>query len=309
MSSVKKLSMIVSEKDSGKRMDVLISTALPDQSRSFISDMIRNGDILVNGQSRKPAYKLKAGEEIICQIPDPEPLSVKAQDIDLDIIYEDDDILVVDKKPGMVVHPAPGHVEGTIVNAVLHHCSDLGAIGGKIRPGIVHRLDKDTSGLLVIAKNDMAHQHLALQFKARTIHKEYLAVVHGNIEKNSGRISLSIGRHPTDRKKMSVISRRGRIAETLWAVIERFKDATLLSVVLKTGRTHQIRVHCSAMGNPIVGDAVYGGTRKKTPCADRQMLHAWKTGFIHPRNEQAINLEAPVPDDMRILIENLQKQV
>lgn len=306
---IRSLQMIVSKQDSGKRMDVFISTALPDQSRSFVSDMIRKGDILVNGQIRKPAYKLKAGEEIIAQIPEPEPLSVKAQDISLDIIYEDNDILVINKKPGMVVHPAPGHLEGTIVNAVLHHCSDLGGIGGKLRPGIVHRLDKDTSGLLVIAKNDMAHQHLALQFKARTIHKEYLAIVHGNIEKNSGRISLSIGRHPTDRKKMSVISRRGRIAETLWIVKERFKDASLLSVILKTGRTHQIRVHCSAMGNPIVGDAVYGGTRKKTPAADRQMLHAWKTGFIHPRTEQLISLEAPMPDDMRILIENLQKEI
>ncbi|NJL58642.1 MAG: RluA family pseudouridine synthase, partial [Desulfobacteraceae bacterium] len=179
----------------------MIANLMPDRSRSYVAEMIRTGNIRVNHQTIKPAYKLKAGDKIVGAIPAPEPLTIEAQDIALDIVYEDHDLLVIDKAPGMVVHPAPGHSEGTIVNAILHHCPDLGEIGGKIRPGIVHRLDKDTSGLLVIAKNDMAHQHLAHQFKARTLHKEYLAIVHGNMEKNSGVISLPIGRHPTDRKK------------------------------------------------------------------------------------------------------------
>ncbi len=305
MSSCRQFHIIVPETDSGKRTDIVAASLISGLSRSYAAELIRNGDIRINGQIVKPAYKVRAGDDIIASIPDPEPLNIEAQDIKLSIVYEDDDLLVIDKACGMVVHPAPGHSEGTIVNAILHHCSDLGEIGGKIRPGIVHRLDKDTSGLLVIAKNDMAHQDLALQFKARTLHKEYLAVVHGNMEKNSGTILLPIGRHPTDRKKMSVISSRGRTAETLWSVKERFGNADLLSLTLKTGRTHQIRVHCAAVGHPIVGDTVYG-SRNKTLTANRQMLHAWKLQFAHPRTGESVSFEARIPDDMNHLIKTLR---
>jgi 23S rRNA pseudouridine1911/1915/1917 synthase len=307
MLSVHQFRVIVSKEDLGKRSDIVIANLMPDRSRSYVAEMIRAGNIRVNHQIIKPAYKLKAGDDIVGLIPAPEPLTIEAQDIALNIVYEDHDLLVIDKACGIVVHPAPGHFEGTIVNAILHHCPDLGEIGGKIRPGIVHRLDKDTSGLLIIAKNDMAHQHLALQFKARTLHKEYLAIVHGNMEKNSGVISLSIGRHPTDRKKMSVISRYGRVAETLWTVTERFNAADILAITLKTGRTHQIRVHCAAVGHPIVGDAVYG-SRNKTLTADRQMLHAWKLRCVHPRTGETVHFEAPIPDDMNRLIESLQTE-
>lgn len=305
MSSCRQFHIIVTEHDSGKRTDIAVPSFISELSRSYAAELIRNGDVRINGQIVKPAYKVKAGDEIIASIPAPQPLSIEAQDIELSIIYEDDDLLVIDKAPGMVVHPAPGHSEGTIVNAILHHCSDLGKIGGKIRPGIVHRLDKDTSGLLVIAKNDTAHQHLALQFKARTLHKEYLAIVHGNMERSSGVISLPIGRHPADRKKMSVISSRGRTAETLWSVKERFGNADLLSVTLKTGRTHQIRVHCAAVGHPIIGDTIYC-SRNKTITADRQMLHAWKLRFVHPLTGESMSLEARVPKDMNHLIETLE---
>lgn len=294
----------VFEQDCGRRVDVFLASFLSDRSRAFISELIRNGDILVNGQLKKTAYKLKTGDDIHGRVPDPEPVKIQAQPIDLNILYEDKHLLVVDKAAGMVVHPAPGHFEGTIVNAVLHLCPDIGEIGGEIRPGIVHRLDKDTSGLLVIAKNDSAHRHLAMQFKARTIRKQYLALVHGCPEKNTGTISLPIGRHPTDRKKMSVISRKGRVAETLWSVTEQFEDASLLTVGLKTGRTHQIRVHCAAIGHPIIGDMVYGA-RKKLPSVLRQMLHAWRLEFEHPQTHQRISFEAPIPQDMTQLIRSL----
>lgn len=306
--------MRVCEQDCGKRADVFLVSFLSDRSRAFISEMIRKGDICVNGQRKKPAYILKTGDNIEGCIPDPEPADIEAQPIALDILYEDEHLLVIDKAAGIVVHPAPGHAQGTIVNAVLYHCPNMGEIGGKIRPGIVHRLDKDTSGLLVIAKNDAAHQHLAMQFKARTIQKQYLALVHGCPERNAGTISLSIGRHPTDRKKMSVISRKSRIAETVWTVTERFSEASLLMVGLKTGRTHQIRVHCAAIGHPIIGDTVYGG-RKKSHSPDisvllqavsRQMLHAWHLEFEHPRTHQPLCFEAPIPQDMKTLIENLR---
>lgn len=307
MSVNHKFCVRVSEQTCGKRTDIFLVSFLPERSRAFISEMIRKGDILVNGQCKKPAYILKAGDTIEGGIPDPEPADIEAQSIDLDILYEDDHLLVINKAAGMVVHPAPGHAQGTVVNAVLYHCPNMGEIGGKIRPGIVHRLDKDTSGLLVIAKNDAAHQHLAMQFKARTLQKQYLAIVHGCPDRNAGTISLSIGRHPTDRKKMSVVSRKSRVAETVWTVRERFKEASLLSVGLKTGRTHQIRVHCAAIGHPIIGDTMYGSRKKDIfQAVLRQMLHAWHLEFEHPHTCQRICFEAPIPQDMTYLIENLR---
>jgi 23S rRNA pseudouridine1911/1915/1917 synthase len=243
---------------------------------------------------------------------DPEPL-------DIDILFEDPDLIVVNKPPGLVVHPAPGHATGTLVHGLLHHCPDLEGIGGELRPGIVHRLDKDTSGALVVAKNASAHRDLAKQFKSRKVKKKYLALVHGEMESDSGVISLPVGRHPVDRKRMSTASRKSRTAETSWRVKERFGGATLIDLNLKTGRTHQIRVHCAAVNHPIVGDAVYGRRRRRKVITngnefsniiksiDRQMLHARRLEFNHPDKATLVSVEAPVPQDIQAVIHALRK--
>jgi 23S rRNA pseudouridine1911/1915/1917 synthase len=243
-------------------------------------------------------------------------VSLEPQPIDLDILYEDGDLVVINKQPGLVVHPAPGHASGTLVNALLHHCPDLAPIKGEIRPGIVHRLDKDTSGLIVAAKNSHSHSQLSAQFAARKVRKTYLALVCGQPAEDAGRLELPVGRHATDRKRMSTASRRPRAAVTEWNVSRRFPGLALLELDLKTGRTHQARVHCSAMGHPIAGDPVYGGRKAlkqlPRPVADlmqgvsRQMLHAWRLAIFHPRSKAAMRLEAPVADDMRGLLERLE---
>jgi 23S rRNA pseudouridine1911/1915/1917 synthase len=237
----------------------------------------------------------------------------------LDILFEDSDLLVINKAAGLVVHPAAGHATGTLVHGILHHCPDLEGIGIEKRPGIVHRLDKDTSGIMVVAKTSRAHHELSRQFKARSIHKNYLALVAGSPKTDGGCIDLPVGRHPVERKKMSTRSKRGREALTLWRVFEKFTGAALLDIELKTGRTHQIRVHCQAMGFPIIGDSVYGwkGALKKTAAGNaalqaafknvkRQMLHAYRLGFNHPVNGKALSFEAPLPADMALLLEQLR---
>ena len=236
----------------------------------------------------------------------------KPEPIPIDILYQDNDIIVLNKQPGMVVHPAPGHYSGTLVNALLYHCPELEGIGGEIRPGIVHRLDKDTSGVMVVAKNSVAHHDLALQFKLRHIKKKYLALVYGRMQSESGTVSLPIGRHPVDRKKMSIHSRKSRMAETTWRVRKRFSRATLVELGLKTGRTHQIRVHCAAIKHPVVGDSVYGGRKvEKNTTNDllrsvpRQMLHAWQLEFTHPTKQKTLCFEAPIPPDMTDILDNL----
>ncbi len=310
-------SIIAEERSAGQRLDVLIASLLADCSRSHAAALIRNGMIQVGTEPRKPGYRVQFGDRIRGNIPPPDPPVFRPEPIPLHVIYEDGDIILIDKPAGFVVHPAPGHADGTLVNALLHHCPDIGGIGGEMRPGIVHRLDKDTSGILVAAKNASAMAHLAEQFQARSVRKKYLALVHGETEKDTGSINLPIGRHPADRKKMSVISTKGRAAETLWHVRKRLPESTLLDIDLKTGRTHQIRVHCTAIGHPLVGDPVYGSRipKRHSPeilsllkTVSRQMLHAWQICLIHPGTGEEISFEAPVPLDMAQLISCLEER-
>ena len=306
----------VNPTDSGKRLDLYIAALIPECSRSVATTLIRNGTIRVQGAVKKPGYRVKAGDEVRGHIPSPAPVLYKPEPIPIDILFEDDHIIVVNKPPGLVVHPAPGHHSGTLVNGLLHHCPFLEGIGSARRPGIVHRLDKDTSGVLVIAKNDRAHQHLAKLFKSRRIRKKYLAVVYGAMKSDSGTVSLPIGRHTTDRKKMSTRSRKPRVAETAWRIRERFGPASLIELDLKTGRTHQIRVHCSAIHHPVVGDSIYGrkNTWKNVAHAQdlfgsikRQMLHAWRLEFTHPATQETVCFEAPLPKDMQDVIAALRR--
>jgi 23S rRNA pseudouridine1911/1915/1917 synthase len=247
-------------------------------------------------------------------MPEPKPSEFMPESIPLQILYEDADIVVINKPPGLVVHPAPGHATGTLVNALLHHCPDLSGIGAELRPGIVHRLDKDTSGTLVVAKNAVAVDHLATQFKNRTVIKDYLALIYGEMLTETGTVRMPIGRHPVDRKRMSTRSRKGREAETGWRVARRWHGCSLLELRLKTGRTHQIRVHCAAIGRPIVGDPVYGGRKAavgsgavpaRLSSARRQMLHAWRLEIVHPRSGEPMRFESPLPEDMQRLIAEL----
>lgn len=308
--------ILVEGPDSGQRLDLLVSSHISDCSRSAAANLIRAGKIRVQGVTQKPGYRVRPGDEIRGYFLLPEPLSFKPEPIEIDILFEDKNIIVLNKQPGMVVHPAPGHYTGTLVNGLLYHCPDLEGIGGKLRPGIVHRLDKDTSGVLVVAKNARAHYNLSLQFKSRKIKKEYIALVYGEIGTDEGIIELPIGRHPVDRKKMSTHSRKSRSAETLWRVKERFKSTTLVEINLKTGRTHQIRVHCAAINHPIVGDTVYGGQKawKKVGSENdlltlvpRQMLHAWRLGFVHPETGSMVSFEAPISQDFEQLLEALRQ--
>jgi 23S rRNA pseudouridine1911/1915/1917 synthase len=296
--------------------DVFLAASLPGCSRSFACHLIASEHVRVNGRIQKPGYRLKAGDVVSGHIPAPQPVGYLPEPIPLEILYEDPDIVVINKPPGLVVHPAPGHTSGTLVNALLYRCPDLGGIGAVLRPGIVHRLDKDTSGTLVVAKNAAALEHLAGQFKNRTVRKDYLALVQGAMAADSGTIRLPIGRHPVDRKRMSTRSRRGREAETGWRVARRLGGFTLIELRLKTGRTHQIRVHCAAIQRPIVGDPVYG--RHKTAASQpprvhallasvrRQMLHAWRLEIAHPRTGERLCFESPLPEDMQRLIAELE---
>jgi len=316
MHGQRSFTIFVDISDSGKRLDLLVSSHIPDCSRSVAAALIRKGKIRVQGAAKKAGYRVKPGDKIWGSIPYPEPVVFKPEPIPIHILYEDDDIIVVDKQPGLVVHPAPGHYSGTLVNGLLYHCPGLQGIGGKLRPGIVHRLDKDTSGVLLVAKNGVAHRNLAKQFKSRKIKKKYLALVYGKMESDLGTVSLPIGRHPVDRKKMSTNSRKSRIAETTWQIRERFGLASLIEVDLKTGRTHQIRVHCAAIRHPVIGDPVYGGRQSRKmvtgekddfQSVPRQMLHAWRLSFNHPVTNTMVFFEAPIPSDMLDMITALRR--
>jgi 23S rRNA pseudouridine1911/1915/1917 synthase len=324
MSTTHKANTIkVSTSYSGKRLDTFVSLQLSDYSRSFASLLIRNGNVLVHGSPKKPSYRVKPGDLVLIQPPAFEPTNTEPEPIDLEFLYEDESIAVINKPAGMVVHPAPGHSSGTLVNALLHHFPNIEGIGGEQRPGIVHRLDKDTSGILVIAKNQIAHNRLSCQFKYRKIRKEYLALVHGEMSQPRGTISLSIGRHPTDRKRMSTVGSKSRPAETFWKVKEHFHHFTLLQLIIKTGRTHQIRVHCAALHHPIIGDPVYGCRMAgrnlslsikslgseiiSVKNTSRQMLHAWRIGFSHPITQKDLHIEAPLPQDMISLLHVLRQ--
>lgn len=299
----------------GERLDVFVSTHLTELSRSYITSLIKNAHIKVCGAIRKPGYRIKSGDTITGILPPIEPSVFLPEPMDLSVLYEDDHIIVIDKPAGLIVHPAPGHSSGTLVNGLLHHCPDLKGIGGEIRPGIVHRLDKDTSGVMVAAKDDFSHHDLAVQFKSRSIKKEYIALVYGELTAESGKIDLPIGRHPTNRKKMSTNSRKGRLAETEWSVKKRFNGLSLARIILKTGRTHQIRVHFTAINHPIVGDPVYAGrkalNRLPKEMLDlikpikRQLLHAHRLVITHPKTKTVMSFTSQLPKDMTDILKTL----
>jgi len=292
------------------RLDKRILELHPDFSRSRIEGLVKAGFVTVNGSvAEKAGMKVGEDDAIVVDVPPPVPAVPEPEDIPLRVVFEDEDMLVVDKPPGLVVHPAPGHFTGTLVNALLHHCPNLSGIGGVARPGIVHRLDQDTSGLIVVAKSQVAMDGLVKAFSSHSqIDKTYLTVVHGRPRLDAGRIENLIGRHPVDRKRMAIVERNGKNAITNWRVL---KGGTALSVVeccIETGRTHQIRVHMASLGCPVIGDATYGKPaldRRLVPVPPRQMLHAWKLKLWHPVRRTVMSFEAPVPDDMRPYIGDL----
>lgn len=286
----------------GKRLDIFLTEVQDDITRSTIKKLIEGEQVTVNGSFAKAHYKLKENDRVSVEVPDPEPLEVNPEPIPLNIVHEDASLIVVDKPPGMVVHPAPGHASGTLVNALLHHCKDLAGIGGVERPGIVHRLDKDTSGLIVAAKTDASMQSLTRQFQERTIQKVYLAIAKGTFELKTGKIDVPIGRHKTHRKKMST-AQGGREAQTRYEVLRQLEGFAFVQLFPKTGRTHQLRVHLASIGHPILGDRLYGGTLGPgLPKITRQALHAHRLEFIHPDSGYLLQLASPLPPDMADLL-------
>ncbi|BAY30726.1 ribosomal large subunit pseudouridine synthase D [Nostoc carneum NIES-2107] len=297
--------------ENSERLDRYLSQELPDLSRSRIQQLIEQGNVQLNGKvctSKK--INVKTGDRISLEIPEAQPLQLQAEDIALDILYEDDQLLILNKPAGLVVHPAPGHPDGTLVNALLGHCPNLPGIGGVQRPGIVHRLDKDTTGAIAIAKTDIAYQHLQAQLQAKTARREYLGVVYGAPKAENGVIDFPIGRHRQDRKKMAVvpIEEGGRNAITHWQVRERLGNYTLIHFQLETGRTHQIRVHSAKIGHPIVGDPVYGSGRSIGVNLPGQALHAWRLKLQHPISGDLIEVTAPPPQTFLTLIEVLRRR-
>lgn len=304
-----------------ERLDHFLARILPDISRSRLKGLIDSKQITADGAAVKAGLRLRGGEAIRLVMPEVQETEIKAENIPLDVLYEDSDLIVINKPAGMVVHPACGHYSGTLVNALLHHCSDLSGIGGELRPGIVHRLDKDTSGVLVVSKNDLSHQGLTQQFKEHSINRRYITLVHGQVQNDTGTIEKPIGRHPSARKKMSTRSGRGRHAVTHWKVLRRYANErlTLLEMRLETGRTHQIRVHLADMNLPVVGDQTYGNPkranavaaveiRKLLQCLQRQALHACLLGFIHPRSGEYLEFFSPLPEDMAEIITALDRR-
>jgi 23S rRNA pseudouridine1911/1915/1917 synthase len=300
---MEKMVHTILEQQKGDRIDKVISTLDEEWSRTQVQQWIKEGNVLVNGQKIKTNYKCSMNDEIEITIPDPELLDVIPEEMDLDIYFEDKDVLVVNKPSGMVVHPAPGHLTGTLVNGLMAHCKDLSGINGVLRPGIVHRIDKDTSGLLMVAKNDMAHEKLVNQLVEKTVTRKYRAIVHGVIPHDFGTIDAPLGRDTKDRQSMTVVD-NGKHAVTHFHVIERFKDFTFVECQLETGRTHQIRVHMKYIGYPLAGDPKYGP--KKTLDINGQALHAGILGFSHPRTNEYLEFEAPLPKEFEELVEQLR---
>ena len=300
-------SLTAASEDRGVRLDSFLACRVPELTRSAAARLIETGRVTVAGRTAAKSCRLEGGELVEAELPDPEPTQALPQDIPLDVVYEDEDVIVVNKPAGLVVHPAPGHPDGTLVNALLHHCgSSLSGIGGELRPGIVHRIDRDTSDLIIAAKNDAAHQALSAQLQDHTLARTYEAVVVGNLREDRGTVDAPIGRHHTDRKKMAVTDRGGRAAVTHWEVLERFQGFTHVRCRLETGRTHQIRVHMAHLGHPICGDTVYG-VRKPVPGLTGQCLHAVGLRFIHPRTGEAVELSCPLSDAFTALLEKLRK--
>jgi 23S rRNA pseudouridine1911/1915/1917 synthase len=293
---------VVTRAEAGERLDAYLAR-LSGLSRARVQRLIADGHVLVGGHPQKSHHRVRASERIRLRLPPAVPLTLRPEAIPLDILYEDDELLVANKPAGMVVHPGAGRVTGTLVHALLAHCRSLPGIGGVERPGIVHRLDRDTSGVLVVAKTESAHQSLSRQFQARVVKKRYLALVHGDVRRDTGRIEAAIGRRQHDRKRMGVRREGGREARTAFRVIRRLPGMTVLQLDLETGRTHQIRVHLAHIGHPVLGDRVYGGRRERRRTSaqasrpDRQMLHAWRLGFHHPRTGAWLEITAPIPED------------
>ncbi len=299
------ISLIVEDKE-GTRLDKYLSLELEEYTRSFLQKQIENGQVTVNGQVQNTKYKIKIGETIHIEIPEPIEVNISGEDIPLDIVYEDEDILIVNKPQDMVVHPAPGNYTGTLVNALMFHAKDkLSGINGEIRPGIVHRIDKDTSGLLMVAKNDKTHYALSEALKEHNITRKYHAIVHGTFKEEEGVVEVPLARSPQDRKKMAVVI-GGRPAKTHYHVLERYKDFTYVELTLFTGRTHQIRVHMKHIGHPLLGDPVYGPNKNKFGLT-RQMLHAKVLGFVHPTTGKYIEFDSELPVYFRQIIDKLRK--
>ncbi len=306
----------VTSVEASERLDRFLTRQLPSLSRAYLQQLIVEGQTRVNGQPTKPSYRLRAGDHVTMILPPPRPSGVQPEAIPLDILYEDAHLLVVNKPAGMVVHPNPGNSSSTLVNALLAHCTALSGIGGVERPGIVHRLDKDTSGAIVVAKDDVTHRGLAHQFKERSVTKRYLAIVRGDIQKPEGVVSAAVGRHPVYRQKMSTHTRAGREAVTEFRVLERFALCTFVELRPRTGRTHQIRVHMAAIGHPLLGDPTYGRWQKDLSRSrfaqalawfQRQALHAWSLGVTHPITGMWIECCAPLPADMERLLATLRQ--
>ena len=292
----------------GQRIDRYLSDELEDRSRSYIQKIMKEGYVKVNQKPVKSNYRLSFGDSVEVTLPEAKEPDIVPENIPLDILYEDQDIIMINKPKQMVVHPAPGHYSGTLVNALMYHCGDeLSGINGCMRPGIVHRIDMDTTGSLVVCKNDKAHQSLSEQLKVHSIRRIYVAIVHGNIKEDSGTVNAPIGRHPTDRKKMSTHCKNGRDAVTHYKVLERFGDYTYIQCELETGRTHQIRVHMASIGHPLLGDEVYGPARQPFSL-EGQTLHAGVLGFIHPRTGEYVEFSAPLPAYFEELLEKLRKK-
>lgn len=301
------MNVTLSVETAGQRADQFLAARLDGLTRSAAQKLLEEGHVLCQGRPLKKNDRLKPGDQVAVCIPDPTPVELLPQDIPLEVVYEDEDVIVVNKPVGMVVHPAPGHPDGTLVNALLYHCGDsLSGINGELRPGIVHRIDRDTSGLIVAAKNDRAHLALAAQLQDHSLARVYEAVAVGNFRRDAGTVDAPIGRHPVDRKKMCVDRKNGRPAVTHWAVLGRCPGYTHLECRLETGRTHQIRVHLASLGHPLLGDTVYGA-KKPWPGLAGQCLHARRLRFIHPATGEPVELECPLPDWFQRVLRQLDK--
>ncbi len=310
------VALIVEPLEAGARLDQFLARRL-GWSRARLQKLLKAGRVTVRGQARPASYRVRAGDAVQVSVPPPAPSNLAAEPLPLDLIYEDRDLLVVNKPPGLVVHPAPGHRGGTLMNALLYHCPELTEIGEVSRPGLVHRLDKDTSGLLVVAKTALAHESLVRQFQAREVGKLYVALVWGRLPEPAGRIEKEVGRHPTQRQKMSAHPRRGKAAVTLWRLRREYPGPlSLAELEPKTGRTHQLRVHLASEGHPVLGDATYGGgvsrlagaprLKDLKPLVRRQLLHAWRLSLTHPRTGEDISWEAPLPEDFQAVVDFLK---
>lgn len=298
----------ITEELEGERLDKALSLLIETLSRSYVSKLIKEDKVYVNGKPAKSSYNLKTDDEVVFELPPSQEPDIVAEDIPLNVLYEDKDVIVVNKPKGMVVHPAAGHYSGTLVNALMYHCGqELSGINGVMRPGIVHRIDMDTTGSLIVCKNDKAHNFIAGQLKEHSIERRYHAICHGVIKGDEGTVCKPIGRHPIERKKMAVDERNGKEAITHYKVLERFKDYTYVECKLETGRTHQIRVHMASIGYPLLGDEVYAGNRKSPFKTQGQTLHAKILGFVHPETGQYVETDAPLPEYFEIIINRLRK--